>query len=873
MPTVPTATKPIRITSPPPLPSRNEPPTRILNSIESQVSKPKNNPALPPRTIEPPPLRTLNGLPPPPVRTVGLNDKLPAPRRRRASDDDSDASSDENDPSITLKTADASHAPIDELPDATHCSRRPPVSPSPFFRASVPIPSGSPAVVAGTCVIVAYHHYLRVYDLSKGVHSGLTTVDMKDIGLDFKKEARVTAMGFRAGGDAGDDSARFVWCGTKEGHLFELDTVRCAVVRLRPFAHLHTITKITRHERSMSTLDETGKVLVWRDYEDLSPGSPPPRVVRTMENQGFVRMFHGMLWMSNGSGSGSGMSSSNASSRGPTIRIYDVTSPNTTARLVIPSAPLGAVTSGAILPAHPGKVYLGHEGGYVSIWMEGPETFDSGRKVPVCVHTLKVASTDILALEGVMDRLWAGSRGGIIAAYDMVKRPWRLTNAWRGHGELPVSRIFVDPCSIGKAQTLNVVSVGRDEQMKFWDGLLGVDWIESELLKREQEFSSFRPLNVLICSWNIDAQKPDALNSGKAANVNFLKDVLASVERPDIIVFGFQELIDLENKSLTAKTVLLGGQKKNADGTLSDKVSRSYRMWYDALVHAVRLAMPVDDPYVVAHSDHLVGLFSCIFVRHRQKALLRDSAMKIVKRGLGGRYGNKGAIVARFVFDDTSLCFINCHLAAGQSHTRQRNQDIAAILEDGSAFPRSEVPDALPYAGGGDGSMIMDHEICFLNGDLNYRIDLRRDAVVKAIQEGDYTYLLNHDQLRKQLKNHPRFRLRAWTDTPIDFAPTYKYDRRSDEYDTSEKRRAPAWCDRILWHCRQPERVKTLHYTRYEVDVSDHRPISGAFAVTVKKIDQEARGVVKTKVQRSWKEREAGLLFELRAFYESQCIL
>lgn len=77
------------------------------------------------------------------------------------------------------------------------------------------------------------------------------------------------------------------------------------------------------------------------------------------------------------------------------------------------------------------------------------------------------------------------------------------------------------------------------------------------------------------------------------------------------------------------------------DGPISDKVSRSYRLWHEALVHAVRLAMPVDDPYVVAHTDNLVGLFSCIFVRQRQKALLRDSAMKIVKRGMGGRYGNK----------------------------------------------------------------------------------------------------------------------------------------------------------------------------------------------------------------------------------------
>jgi hypothetical protein len=71
--------------------------------------------------------------------------------------------------------------------------------------------------------------------------------------------------------------------------------------------------------------------------------------------------------------------------------------------------------------------------------------------------------------------------------------------------------------------------------------------------------------------------------------------------------------------------------------------------------------------------------------------------------------------VSRFVIENSSLCFINCHLAAGQHHVRQRNADVAAILEE-TVLPVTRTGEHAPtYAGGGDGSMILDHEIVIVS--------------------------------------------------------------------------------------------------------------------------------------------------------------
>ena len=228
-------------------------------------------------------------------------------------------------------------------------------------------------------------------------------------------------------------------------------------------------------------------------------------------------------------------------------------------------------------------------------------------------------------------------------------------------------------------------------------------------------------------------------------------------------------------------------------------------------------------------------------------------------------------MVFRFILDDSSVCLVNCHLAAGQTQTVNRNNDITNILE-ATTFPvehRSSTT-SNNFVGGGDGSMILDHEICILNGDLNYRIDtMGRDTVVKAINANNLSKLLERDQLLVSRRRNPGFRLRAFIECPINFAPTYKYDVGSDRYDTSEKRRAPAWCDRILY--RGPGKIKQMDYRRHELRVSDHRPVSGRFKMRVKAIHAEKRTTVRQESEVRFQKAKEILATEAKYASVARC--
>ena len=63
---------------------------------------------------------------------------------------------------------------------------------------------------------------------------------------------------------------------------------------------------------------------------------------------------------------------------------------------------------------------------------------------------------------------------------------------------------------------------------------------------------------------------------------------------------------------------------------------------------------------------------------------------------------------------DSSMCFVNCHLAAGHNAVHHRNADIAGMLEQRDVFSPT-IGHPMAYIGGNDGTMILDHEFVIVS--------------------------------------------------------------------------------------------------------------------------------------------------------------
>ncbi|CAN0898157.1 Type I inositol polyphosphate 5-phosphatase 4 [Linum grandiflorum] len=238
--------------------------------------------------------------------------------------------------------------------------------------------------------------------------------------------------------------------------------------------------------------------------------------------------------------------------------------------------------------------------------------------------------------------------------------------------------------------------------------------------------------------------------------------------------------------------------------------------------------------YCLAASKQMVGIFLTVWVRSSLRDDVRNMKVSCVGRGLMGYLGNKGSISISMSVHQTSFCFICTHLTSGQKEGDElrRNSDVMEILRK-TRFPRVH--------GMGDEKSpqtILEHDRIIWLGDLNYRIALSYRSVKALVEMRNWRLLLQNDQLRMEKRLGRVFE--GWHEGRIYFPPTYKYSNNSDRYagdvrHPKEKRRTPAWCDRILWYGRG---LRQLSYVRGESKFSDHRPVYCIFLAEVESINR-----------------------------------
>ena len=110
---------------------------------------------------------------------------------------------------------------------------------------------------------------------------------------------------------------------------------------------------------------------------------------------------------------------------------------------------------------------------------------------------------------------------------------------------------------------------------------------------------------------------------------------------------------------------------------------------------------------------------------------------------------------------------------------------------------------------------------------MNYRVDMPLEECKGSIVAREWDKLMACDQLCQEKKAGRAFQ--GFAEGVLDFAPTYKYDQFSDDYDTSEKGRIPAWTDRVLWKRRDqasytlfpPQKARPLVGEDFGYHVSD----------------------------------------------------
>ncbi|CAG8615349.1 10448_t:CDS:2 [Cetraspora pellucida] len=253
-----------------------------------------------------------------------------------------------------------------------------------------------------------------------------------------------------------------------------------------------------------------------------------------------------------------------------------------------------------------------------------------------------------------------------------------------------------------------------------------------------------------------------------------------------------------------------------------------------------RLIGYLGDTYVLVKTETMAALHLAVFVWKECEDWVLDYQHDAVATGLANLFGNKGGIGISILFGNTSLCFINSHLAAHQSKVKQRNHDVKKISKELKLKGFKQEDKSQP-------NVTDRFDYTFWFGDMNYRIDLPRLEVDQLISKKDlkvsvyrYYVFANFNPTFKFDITHRVNHNDEYSPLSRSSSPSVLVESNSPRYDSGPKQRVPSWTDRIIFKTRLPppkhgkgKRIEVGKYTSHMdvVGFSDHRPVTGCFFV------------------------------------------
>jgi hypothetical protein len=252
-----------------------------------------------------------------------------------------------------------------------------------------------------------------------------------------------------------------------------------------------------------------------------------------------------------------------------------------------------------------------------------------------------------------------------LAAVDATALPARLEapristvqidTSWHKAGLTDEMPAPASPIATISSAGLAELQVGRTTEAAHAFVARTMDERMHELTRREN-------LRVYTATWNVNGKLEDL------ALVTRWLEAGLNDKAADIVAIGLQEMIELSATNVVGSSIVDTQSRERATAWLD--------MFRESLASIGRRSN-VD--YELVASTQMVGIFLAVFARITLLHSVKDVQMGSAATGAGGLLGNKGGCAIRFQCYDTSLCFVSAHLAAHRNAVAARNDDYATI--------------------------------------------------------------------------------------------------------------------------------------------------------------------------------------------------